>query len=57
MDNKKSGRMQEVKRVKERRIFLKKAIYSAPTLVALGTLAKPKNAHSAPTPPSAPEWN
>ena len=29
-----------------RRIFLKKAVYSAPALVAMGQLVKPVNAHA-----------
>ncbi len=30
----------------ERRTFLKKAVYSAPTLVALGTLVRPEKGHA-----------
>lgn len=41
---------------KERRTFLKKAVYAAPTFMVLGTLTKPTNAEAFTRPPSAPEW-
>ena len=40
---------------KERRIFIKKTVYAAPTLIALGSLMKPTNAQAGgDTPPSGP---
>lgn len=40
-----------------RRGFLKKATYIAPTLVALGTLTKPTESKAGfGPPPSAPDW-
>ena len=41
----------------ERRKFIKKIIYSAPTIVAMGALLKPtKSKAGFGTPPSAPTW-
>ena len=44
-----------------RRTFLKKAVYSAPALVALGQLAKPSKAHAdgstGPSGPPGDGWN
>lgn len=37
---------QEKKSQKERRNFLKKVAYSAPSLIALGQLVKPTSAHA-----------
>ena len=40
-----------------RRTFIKKAVYVAPTLMALGSLTRPKDAKAGFTaPPSAPDW-
>lgn len=40
---------------KERRSFIKKTVYAAPTLIALGTLMKPTSAQAGgDTPPSGP---
>ena len=44
------------KSVDKRRTFLKKAIYAAPTIVALGALLKPKRAEAFETPPSDSDW-
>ena len=41
-----------------RRLFIKKAVYVAPTLIALGTLVRPTSAKADfGPPPSAPDWN
>ena len=41
--------------INERRSFIKKAVYVAPTLVAMGSLMKPKNASAGgDNPPSSP---
>jgi hypothetical protein len=41
-----------------RRTFLKKTAYVAPTLIALGYLARPTNANALPTStPDAPAWS
>jgi len=41
----------------KRRKFLKKAVYSAPVLLALGQLAKPTEAHADSGPPvGPPNW-
>ncbi len=41
----------------ERRTFLKKAAYAAPTLIALGFLTRPKKAQADfGPPPSDPDW-
>ena len=43
-----------------RRSFLKKSVYAAPTLIALGQLVKPKNAKAGfggpPSDPDGPAW-
>lgn len=39
---------------KERRHFLKKAVYAAPALIILGQLARPSTANAFGPPPSAP---
>ncbi len=40
-----------------RRTFLKKTVYAAPTLIALGYLFRPKKAHAGHgKPPSGPDW-
>jgi len=42
---------------KERRSFLKKTVYAAPTLVALGALMKPTESEAGfGKPPSGPTW-
>jgi len=42
----------------ERRGFLKKAVYVAPTLISLGTLLRSTDAKAGfGGPPSAPDWN
>ena len=42
----------------ERRSFLKKAVYAAPTVVALGALLKPTETKAGfGKPPSGPNWN
>ena len=42
---------------KERRHFLKKAAYAAPTIVALGALTKPTESEAGfGKPPSGPTW-
>jgi len=42
----------------ERRTFLKKAAYAAPTVVALGALLKPTESEAGfGKPPSGPNWN
>jgi len=42
----------------ERRTFLKKAAYAAPTVVALGALLKPTESKAGfGKPPSGPTWN
>ncbi len=47
----------EKSKASSRRRFLKKAVYAAPTIVALGTLAKPTEAEAGfGKPPSAPNW-
>jgi len=40
----------------ERRGFLKKAVYAAPTIVALGALTKPTESEAFGKPPSGPTW-
>jgi len=41
----------------DRRTFLKKAVYVAPTLISLGTLLRPTDAKAGfGAPPSAPNW-
>ena len=41
-----------------RRIFMKKAVYAAPTLLALGTLTRPTDAKAGfGKPPSGPTWS
>ena len=41
----------------ERRSFLKKAVYAAPTIVALGALIKPTESEAGfGKPPSGPTW-
>ena len=41
-----------------RRSFLKKAVYAAPTIVALGALMKPTESKAGfGKPPSGPNWN
>ena len=41
----------------ERRSFLKKAVYAAPTIVALGALTKPTESKAGfGKPPSGPTW-
>lgn len=41
----------------ERRSFLKKAVYAAPTIVALGALTKPTQSKAGfGPPPSGPTW-
>lgn len=42
---------------KKRRIFLKKAVYAAPTIVALGALMKPTKTNAFDGPPSDPNTN
>ena len=43
---------------KTRRSFLKKAVYAAPTLFVLGSLAKPTESEAGfGRPPSGPTWN
>jgi hypothetical protein len=44
---------------KDRREFLKKAVYATPTVVVLGSLTKPKSAKAADfgSPPSDPNTN
>ena len=39
---------------KERRSFLRKTAYAAPSLIVLGQLARPNSAKAFGTPPSAP---
>lgn len=41
---------------KKRRSFLKKAVYAAPTLVAMGTLTAPKKAKALPPPGPSNPW-
>ena len=42
----------------ERRRFMKKAVYAAPTLIALGGLLRPTDAKAGfGRPPSGPIWN
>ena len=42
----------------ERRSFLKKTVYAAPTVVALGALMKPTESEAGfGKPPSGPNWN
>ena len=42
---------------KERRSFLKKTVYAAPTLVAMGALTKPTESEAGfGKPPSGPTW-
>ena len=42
----------------DRRSFLKKAVYAAPTIVALGALLKPIESEAGfGKPPSGPTWN
>ena len=44
--------------VQQRRSFLKKAAYVAPTLIALGALTRPTDAKAGfGRPPSGPNWN
>jgi len=44
--------------LENRRSFIKKAAYAAPTLVALGTLTRPTEAKAGfGKPPSGPNWN
>jgi len=40
----------------ERRSFLKKAVYAAPTVAALGALLKPTESEAFTKPPSGPNW-
>ncbi len=41
----------------DRRAFMKKAVYAAPTLVALGALTRPTDAKAGfGKPPSGPNW-
>jgi len=42
---------------KDRRDFIKKVAYSAPTLISLGALIRPKKANAFTTPPSGPNWD
>ena len=51
---KKNSTTSEEKIKQNRRSFLRKMKYAAPTLVALGALTKPTNSKAAP--PSAPTW-
>ena len=42
----------------DRRVFLKKTKYIAPTIILLGTLLKPTSSNAGfGTPPSGPTWN
>jgi len=41
----------------DRRAFLKKSIYSVPTLIAMGGLMKPTKASTFNGPPSDPDYN
>ena len=53
---------EEITKVKQgsqkdsRRTFLKKAVYAAPTVVALGALLKPTESEAFTKPPSTPNW-
>lgn len=44
------------KNCENRRSFLKKAVYAAPTLVAMGTLISPQNAEAEPPPGPSNPW-
>ncbi len=59
MSLKQEDKLQELKtaEAKERRGFLKKTAYAAPTLIVLGGLIKPRNANALPNPPSDPQTN
>lgn len=46
----------EKKIKKERRAFLKRAVYKAPSLIVLGSLAKPKYAAADTSIPEEPIW-
>ena len=50
----KRNKVTDQKLKKERRAFLKKAVYKAPALIALGTLAKPTPARAEPS--DHPAW-
>jgi len=57
-EKKKEIEAAEVSQNDARRTFLKKAVYAAPTVVALGTLLKPTESKAGyDKPPSAPNWN
>ena len=54
LDPKEKHKYQKDKMQKERRSFLRKTAYAAPSLIALGQLARPNSAKAFGTPPSAP---
>ena len=46
----KNNKTKESKLKNERRTFLKRAVYTAPSLMVLGSLAKPTMAYASPPP-------
>ena len=57
-ENKKDIEVSDLSQHDSRRNFLKKAVYAAPTVVALGALLKPTESKAGfGKPPSGPNWN
>jgi len=57
LDSNEKHKNVKIKMDKERRGFLKKTVYAAPTLIVMGGLLRPTQAKAGfSPPPSAPSW-